>query len=57
MLDERNGLPLRPLGNESINKTLRTLGAVLDEAVDARLDCSQRRPRPAHARAGPATEG
>jgi integrase len=35
MRDERNGLPLRPLGNESINKTLRTLGAVLDEAVDA----------------------
>ena len=35
ILDARNGLPLRPLGNESINKTLRTLGAVLDEAVDA----------------------
>lgn len=35
ILDGRNGLPLRSLGNESINKTLRTLGAVLDEAVDA----------------------
>jgi integrase len=35
ILDRRNGLRLRPLGNESINKTLRTLGAVLDEAVDA----------------------
>jgi integrase len=26
--------PLRPLGNDSINKTLRTLAAVLDEAED-----------------------
>jgi len=35
LIDGRSRLPLRVLGNESINKTLRTLGAVLDEAVDA----------------------
>jgi integrase len=35
LVDRRSKLPLRVLGNESINKTLRTLGAVLDEALDA----------------------
>jgi integrase len=33
--DPRSGQSLRPLSNESINKTLRTLAAVLDEAEDA----------------------
>jgi integrase len=32
--DPRTGHTLRPLGNESINKTLRTLALVLDEAED-----------------------
>jgi integrase len=34
LLDPRARQPLRPLGNDSINKTLRTLAAVLDEAED-----------------------
>lgn len=34
LLDPRTRQPLRPLGNDSINKTLRTLAAVLDEAED-----------------------
>lgn len=33
--DGRNGQPLRTLSNDSINKTLRTLAAILDEAEDA----------------------
>lgn len=33
--DRRTGLRLRTLSNESINKTLRTLAQVLDEAEDA----------------------
>jgi len=32
--DPRTGRPLRTLSNESINKTLRTLASVLDEAED-----------------------
>jgi integrase len=32
--DPRSGHPLRTLGNESINKTLRTLALVIDEAED-----------------------
>jgi integrase len=35
LADPRTGQALRPLSNESINKTLRTLAAVLDEAEDA----------------------
>jgi hypothetical protein len=31
----RTGKPLRTLSNDSINKTLRTLAAILDEAEDA----------------------
>jgi hypothetical protein len=34
LLDQRTRQPLRTLGNDSINKTLRTLAAVLDEAED-----------------------
>lgn len=34
LLDPRTRQPLRPLGNDSINKTLRTLAAVLDDAED-----------------------
>ena len=33
--DSRTGQPLRPLSNDSINKTLRTLALILDEAEDA----------------------
>lgn len=33
--DPRTSQPLRTLSNESINKTLRTLAAILDEAEDA----------------------
>jgi integrase len=33
--DPRTGQPLRPLSNGSINKTLRTLALILDEAEDA----------------------
>ena len=33
--DASTGQPLRTLSNESINKTLRTLAAILDEAEDA----------------------
>ncbi len=33
--DARTGQPLRTLSNDSINKTLRTLAAILDEAEDA----------------------
>lgn len=35
MVDHRTARRLRTLGNESINKTLRTLAQVLDEAEDA----------------------
>jgi integrase len=35
LVDPRNGRRLRTLGNESINKTLRTLAQILDEAEDA----------------------
>lgn len=35
LADSRNGRRLRTLGNESINKTLRTLAQILDEAEDA----------------------
>jgi integrase len=35
LVDSRNGRRLRSLGNESINKTLRTLAQILDEAEDA----------------------
>jgi hypothetical protein len=35
LLDVRNGQRLRTLSNDSINKTLRTLAAILDEAEDA----------------------
>jgi integrase len=35
LVDPRLGRPLRPLANESINKTVRTLAAILDEAEDA----------------------
>lgn len=35
LLDSRSGRPLRTLANESINKTLRSLAAILDEAEDA----------------------
>lgn len=35
LLDPRSRQPLRTLSNESINKTLRTLAAILDEAEDA----------------------
>jgi integrase len=34
LLDSRTGQRLRTLSNESINKTLRTLAAILDEAED-----------------------
>lgn len=34
MIDQRTKQPLRQLGGDSINKTLRTLAAVLDEAED-----------------------
>jgi integrase len=34
LIDPRTRQPLRVLGNDSINKTLRTLAAVLDEAED-----------------------
>jgi hypothetical protein len=34
LFDPRTRQPLRALGNDSINKTLRTLAAVLDEAED-----------------------
>jgi integrase len=33
--DARNGIRLRTLSNESINKTLRTLALILDDAADA----------------------
>ncbi len=35
LLDPRSRQPLRTLSNDSINKTLRTLAAILDEAEDA----------------------
>lgn len=35
LCDTRTGQPLRTLSNDSINKTLRTLAAILDEAEDA----------------------
>lgn len=35
LVDAGTGQRLRPLGNESINKTLRTLAQILDEAEDA----------------------
>jgi integrase len=35
LVDPRTGQRLRTLGNESINKTLRTLAQILDEAEDA----------------------
>jgi Phage integrase, N-terminal SAM-like domain len=35
LVDPRNGRRIRTLGNESINKTLRVLAQILDEAEDA----------------------
>jgi hypothetical protein len=35
LVDPRNGRQIRTLGNESINKTLRLLAQILDEAEDA----------------------
>jgi integrase len=35
LVDSRSGRLLRTIGNESINKTLRTLAQILDEAEDA----------------------
>jgi integrase len=35
IIDPRNGRRIRTLGNESINKTLRTLAQILDEAEEA----------------------
>ena len=49
--DPRSRQPLRTLSNDSINKTLRTLAAILDEAEDVGFVVSERRTWSPHPRA------